>query len=124
MPVRFIDSGHFLALADRQDAYHQKAVTLSRSLIGPFVTTEAVLVEVGNSLASERWRVGGASMLASIRTNPNIEIVNVTEALFDRAVRLYTARPDKEWGLTDCISFVVMQERGITEALAADQHYV
>jgi predicted nucleic acid-binding protein len=114
MPVRFIDSGHFLALADRQDAYHQKAVTLSRSLIGPFVTTEAVLVEVGNSLAGERWRVGGASMLASIRTNPNIEIVNVTEALFDRAVRLYTARPDKEWGLTDCISFVVMQERGIT----------
>jgi predicted nucleic acid-binding protein len=36
---------------------------------------------------------------------------------------LYDARPDKKWTLTDCISFVVMQERGITEALTGDQHF-
>ena len=63
-------------------------------------------------------------MRASVRANRNIEIVTVTELLFDRAVQLYTARSDKEWGLTDCVSFVVMQDRGITEALAADQHFV
>ena len=42
---------------------------------------------------------------------------------FDEGVRLYVARPDKDWSLTDCISFVVMRERGITEALTGDRHF-
>jgi uncharacterized protein len=124
MLVRFIDTGHLLALADRQDQYHRKASDLSRRLTGSFVTTEAVLVEVGNTLSGQRWRSRGAGMIVWVRSNPNIEVVTVTAGLFDRAVQLYSARSDKEWGLTDCISFVVMQERGITEALAADQHFV
>jgi uncharacterized protein len=33
------------------------------------------------------------------------------------------SRRDKEWSLTDCISFVVMKERGLTEALTADHHF-
>jgi len=36
---------------------------------------------------------------------------------------LYQQRPDKEWGLTDCISFVVMQEQGISEAFTSDHHF-
>jgi hypothetical protein len=33
------------------------------------------------------------------------------------------ARPDKEWSLTDCISFVAMNERNITDALTSDHHF-
>jgi hypothetical protein len=39
------------------------------------------------------------------------------------ALTLYAQRPDKEWGLTDCASFLIMQERGITEALVYDDHF-
>jgi uncharacterized protein len=88
------------------------------------VTTEAVLTEIGNSLAGRRWRSEAITLLQRLRSAPDIEIVPMTADLFDRAVDLYTSRRDKEWGLTDCISFVVMQDRGITEALAADQHFV
>jgi len=43
--------------------------------------------------------------------------------LFHRGVELFRRRPDKGWPLTDCISFVVMQDHGIDEALTADVHF-
>ncbi|MFO0968025.1 MAG: hypothetical protein U0793_20915 [Gemmataceae bacterium] len=52
-----------------------------------------------------------------------MEIVPLSEDLYAEAVTLYRARPDKEWGLTDCVSFVVMTQRRITEALTADEHF-
>lgn len=121
---RFMDTGYWLALMHTGDQYHLRASALSHVLTPPLVTTEAVLIEVGNAFAGERFRTIGVGLLADIRSDPAIEIVPVTTELLERAIALYTARPDKEWGLTDCVSFVVMQERGITEALAADQHFV
>ena len=50
-------------------------------------------------------------------------IVLLSEALCAVALQLFQARADKEWGLTDCVSFVVMQERAITDALTADAHF-
>lgn len=55
--------------------------------------------------------------------DPTVEIVPLSEDLYAEAVTLYRARPDKEWGLTDCVSFVVMTQRRITEALTADEHF-
>jgi predicted nucleic acid-binding protein len=66
----------------------------------------------------------GAKTLDWLRHSPDIEVVPVDSALLDRAVALYGARMDKEWGLTDCISFVVMQERGLTNTLTADRHFL
>ena len=121
---RFIDTGFWLALIDPGDQYHGRALAISRTTTGRFLTTEAVLVEIGNALARERWRSRAAALLAEIYATPTIEVVPVSSDLLRGALDLYGARTDKEWGLTDCISFVVMQERGITEALAADQHFV
>jgi hypothetical protein len=50
-------------------------------------------------------------------------MIPATQELFDRGVALYESRPDKEWSLTDCISFVVMADHGITEALTGDRHF-
>jgi uncharacterized protein len=121
---RFVDTGYWIALVDRSDQHHHRAMNLARDLGGPFVTTEAVLTEIGNSLAGQRWRNQAITLLQRLRAAPEIEIVTVTADLFARAVELYSSRRDKDWGLTDCISFVVMQDRGITEALAADQHFI
>ena len=46
-----------------------------------------------------------------------------TENLYAQALELYRQRPDKEWGLTDCFSFIVMQARRIAEALTTDEHF-
>jgi predicted nucleic acid-binding protein len=65
----------------------------------------------------------GFAIINDLRTDPNIETIPVDATFFDRAVELYGSRSDKEWGLTDCISFVVMQERGLTHVLTTDRHF-
>jgi hypothetical protein len=120
----FIDTGYLLALVNTSDTFHQRALAAMNQVQPPFVTTEAVLTEVGNALARQRWRSLGVSVIQRLQSDPDLEIVTVTPALFEQAVQLYSTRPDKEWGLTDCISFVVMQERGLTDALTTDHHFV
>ena len=110
-------------MVNQQDRFHEPAQAASRLVSPPFVTTEAVLVEIGNALSRRAWRAVGVATLDRLRNSPEIEIVPVTSALLDRAIALYSARPDKEWGLTDCISFVVMQDRGLIYALTADRHF-
>ncbi|MGE0544908.1 MAG: type II toxin-antitoxin system VapC family toxin [Dehalococcoidia bacterium] len=122
--ARLIDAGHWIALLNESDEYHDRAIALSQSLTGRFVTTDAVLIEVGNAMARIRWRQQVADLIEDLVSTPTIEVISVTRGLFERSLQFFRSRQDKEWGLTDCISFVVMTDRGITEALAADQHFV
>jgi len=62
-------------------------------------------------------------LLDSLETDPNVDILPVSEPLYARALQLYRERPDKEWGLTDCVSFLVMRDRRLTEALTTDEHF-
>ena len=120
----FLDTSYILALVNTRDKFYERARATSGLVSPPFVTTEAILIEVGNALSQEKWRPLGVKTLDWLRHSPDIEVVPVDTSLLDRAIALYSARMDKEWGLTDCISFVVMQERRLTNALAADQHFV
>ncbi|HET6880920.1 MAG TPA: hypothetical protein VFI31_12235 [Pirellulales bacterium] len=63
------------------------------------------------------------TILEAIGNDPTVDLVEANTALFQRAIDLYRRRPDKEWSLTDCTSFVVMQEQEIREALTADSHF-
>jgi predicted nucleic acid-binding protein len=119
----FIDTGYFLALLNTADEHHDRAVVASRQVEPPFLTTEAVLTEIGNALSRARWRALSYATIQDLRADPNIEVIPVDAALFERALALYGARMDKEWGLTDCVSFVVMQERSLTHALTTDRHF-
>jgi uncharacterized protein len=64
------------------------------------ITTRAVLLEIGNSLAKLRYRSASVQLLASLESDPNVEIVPLTDDLYHRALPLYRMRPDKEWGLS------------------------
>ena len=50
-------------------------------------------------------------------------LVYVTPELLARALILYKKRSDKTWGLVDCVSFIVMQDAGVTEAFTNDEHF-
>ena len=91
-----------------------------RTYDGGVVTTDFVLVEFGNYLYRLKDRPFLEPVLQNIRSNPQYEIVEASRELLNRGIERFVARPDKEWSLTDCITFVVMEDRGLTEALTSD----
>jgi uncharacterized protein len=121
--VRFADTAYFLALLNPQDGWHEPALRLSRRREGPLLTTVWVLLEVGDALATGPNRQLFSRWLDSLLASAQLEIVPATNDWFFRGLALYRGRPDKQWSLTDCISFVVMGERSLTEALTSDHHF-
>ena len=95
-----------------------------RSLTQPLLTTEWVLTEVADALAAPSTRTRFAVLINRLRVRNDVRIVSVSPDHFKEACALYMRYTDKEWSLTDCISFLVMRQRGIKTALTADQHFV
>ena len=122
----FLDTAYAVALASRTDEHHPRAQALAQHIAEHrvrLVTTRAVCLEIGDALSRLRFRPTAIRFLASIEEAPSVEIVPASEELCAAALGLYRQRPDKEWGLTDCLAFVVMQQRGLTEALTTDEHF-
>lgn len=122
----FLDTAFILALASPDDQYHNKAKQLSRKIRKEniaLVTTRAILIEIGDAMAGQRRRQAGIAMLESLETAENLEIISSSDELYSRAFDLYHSRLDKGWGMTDCISFVVMQDKQISAALTTDTHF-
>jgi len=119
----FLDTSCLVALALGQDALHARAEAWSAHLPGPFLTTEYVLCEFVNLLSGPTNRAKAHAMVAQIDGDPEIEIVSGAAALFRSGLAMHAERLDKSWSLTDCISFVVMRQRAITEALTHDHHF-
>jgi hypothetical protein len=82
-----------------------------------------VLVEVGNFLSRSGDRPLFVRLIKALRGDPSLANLPSERILFERGLNLYASRMDKDWSLTDCISFVVMKERTITEALTGDHHF-
>jgi uncharacterized protein len=119
----FADTFYFLALVNPRDKSHGQATALTAALQRQLVTTEWVLTEFADALSSPPNRKEFVSTLRDLRQNPQVVIVPSDAALFEEGVQHYAARSDKKWTLTDCISFVVMARKGISEALAGDHHF-
>ena len=119
----FADTWYYVALLDGQDHHHDCAIEYAAMLKQKQVTTRWVLAEVANMLRADRVRPTVASFLQRLHESPLIRVLNGSDALFERGLALYKRRPDKEWSLTDCISFVVMEEEGLREALTNDHHF-
>jgi predicted nucleic acid-binding protein len=122
----FLDAAYAIALSVPKDSYHERAVLLADAMEAAktrLVITHAVMLEIGNALSKQRYRPAAVALLQSLEADPNVTIVLLSEDLYARAFRLYCERADKEWGLTDCVSFVVMQDRKISEVLTTDEHF-
>ncbi len=124
MPNRiFVDTVFVIALINLRDQYHQQATELADTLEGyPLLTTDAVLLEIGNALA-RGYKREAVEVIEQFLTSEEVEIVRLTPRLFERAFALYRQYEDKEWSLVDCVSFVVMRRAGISQALTFDRHF-
>ena len=120
----FLDTAFVVALLNPKDALHEKAKPYLAALnkAREVWTTEAVLTEIGNAFGASR-RVDAASFIELCFTTSNIHVISISTTLFRRALTFYKQRPDKEWGLTDCVSFIVMQDQGLIDALTHDIHF-
>ncbi|MCY3022019.1 MAG: PIN domain-containing protein, partial [Planctomycetota bacterium] len=118
-----VDTGYFIALLTPSDALHQRACAWAEAVDEPLLVTEYVLWECVNHLSLPEDREKAKALAQRVRLGNECVFVAASPELLDAGLRLHASRMDKAWSLTDCVSFVVMQERGITRALAYDQHF-
>jgi predicted nucleic acid-binding protein len=128
MPALFGDTSGWASLVDARQPYHSLATNIYRTALRQsrsFVTTDYVLVELV-ALMTSPLRISRSvtvSFIDTLKASPYIDVVHVDQSLASDAWQLLRSRLDKEWSLVDCASFLVMQRRGVTEALTHDHHY-
>ncbi len=122
-PPIFLDTLFVVGLVNRRDQYHRQAIELSEQLEGSsFLTTDVMLLEIGNALA-KGYKQESIKIINEFLQSEDTEIIHLNPVLFQQAFKLYQTWHDKEWGFIDCVSFVVMKEKGILQALTFDKHF-
>ena len=119
----FADTFFFFAFLNADDSAHREASAFYDVFDGGLVTTEWILTELADGLSGISDRQAFIDFHCALRDDPTVKIIPSNNALFAAGIELYAARLDKEWSLTDCISFVVMQREGLTDALTGDRHF-
>lgn len=119
----FADTFDFIAILGPDGEERRRALNISTQRPGIMVTTAWVLTEVANFLRRAHEREAYVELVRSLEASSDVLLMPATDGLWRRGIDLFSKRLDKEWSLTDCISFVVMTERGITDALTGDHHF-
>jgi uncharacterized protein len=119
----FGDSFLFIALLNPRDSFHQIAVEVTRDWEGQILTTRWVLAEVGNALCGVNARQSFVTFLEGLTEQEQIMVLPDSDNLFNQGTKLFSNRPDKEWSLTDCISFAAMRACALEQALTGDHHF-
>lgn len=119
----FCDSFALIAWINMRDSFHPQVDAWFSSNTGKIVTTEWILVELADAMSKPIFRSAAVNLISRLRNDHQFDVIPTGAALSAAGLKLYAARPDKEWSLTDCISFEVMATRGLTEALTADRHF-
>jgi len=120
----FADSFFLIAVLSKRDRSHGRCLSILRELWTEIITTDWVLLEVADAMAPRSSREQCLALLDLLNSHPRVTIVQASHEHFQKGLDLYASRPDKDWPLTDCISFVIMQEQGISEALTGDRHFI
>ena len=122
----FLDTAYINGLLNTRDQWHERALEWQKKLSvekRSLITTEFVLMEIGNGLAALKFRQDAANVIRALRNSPLVTTVAASAELFQNALELFDRRPDKDWGLTDCSSFVVMEDFELKDALTSDNHF-
>jgi len=128
MSKLFIDTSGWANLIDVSQPFHPLAVQIyqsARTQKHKIITTSYIITELVALLSSPLHipRPKAIAFIQSLKTSPYIEVIHISQEIDLKAWELLTKRQDKEWSLVDCSSFIVMQERKITESLTSDHHF-
>lgn len=123
MKTLFADTYYYIAMLSPKDITHAQAVALTARLQPRIVTTAWVLTELAAAMSVPAKRERFLKLFDVLSASDEVKLVHASAELFDAGLALYRSRPDKSWSLTDCISFIVMEREGITEALTGDHHF-
>jgi hypothetical protein len=123
MSVVFADAFYCVARLNRRDQHYERGLQFSRDFRARLLTSDWILMEVADALAESECRGRVREFVLHLRRTAACEIVPASRELLDRALDLYHQHADKEWTLTDCVSFVIMRERKVTDALTGDKHF-
>jgi predicted nucleic acid-binding protein len=117
----YADAFYWLATLNPDDVHYPRVS--QHPVKGRLVSTTAVCLEVMDALCHRRLRPLAVRFWGDLQNNRLLVVVPIDDSLLTRAGDLFSNRMDKDWSLTDCISFVVMTERGIRTALTGDHHF-
>jgi predicted nucleic acid-binding protein len=119
----FVDTSFVVALVNKNDQHHEQALELTDEFDShALVTTDAVLLEIGSAL-SRNFKPQSIEIIEHFLTADDVRVIHLNPSLFRKAFDLYKSHEDKLWGLVDCVSFVIMRELEIVDALSSDKHF-
>jgi len=122
----FVDTSYVLGIYNKDDQFHEQcvgAMPVAQNAQALF-TTDAILMEIGNAFSAIGRRVQGSQIIRGFLSSPQVNVEHLTPGYFERSLQLYEQRPDKQWGMVDCFSFVIMEELSLEAALSTDHHFV
>lgn len=124
--VIFVDTFAWVAVINKSDNYHKiclKTLKLFLRKKVKFITTNYVIIETINALSKIEFRKSVIEFINKLETSPSVEIIKITDEIYNNAWILYQKRIDKDWGITDCTSFEVMRMLNIKKAFTFDRHF-
>jgi predicted nucleic acid-binding protein len=122
----FVDTAAWIALLNKDDTLHTRAQRIMKRLRRQrtlLVTTEFVLLEVANALSAPAHRARTIEFINGLRQLRILLIIPASQNLWAEGWKLYSDRPDKNWSLTDCSSFVVMKQLSSTQSFTSDHNF-
>jgi predicted nucleic acid-binding protein len=119
----FLDTFGLIAWINTRDTAHPQVKSYLDSYSGKIVTTEWVLLEFADALSLSKAKPIALETIKRIRRLPMFQVVGFEPTIYGAGFDLYESRLDKDWSLTDCVSFVVMTQQSLLEALTADHHF-
>ncbi len=124
----FVDTAGWGNLVDTCQPYYSLAKTIYRSARQQkrrLITTNYIINELVTLMTSP-LKIPRSQIIAfidSLKQSPQVDVIHIDSSLDERAWQYLKSRPDKDYSLTDCTSFILMEERAIQEALTSDRHF-
>jgi predicted nucleic acid-binding protein len=119
MKTYFADTSLFVAFLNARDEFHDAAVTYLSLPSNQMVTTDWVVVELGNFVSKWPARRRFVPFVRDLRDDSSSEIIPSARDVLDAALDLYRRRPDKHWSMTDCTSFVCLPLHNLANTIAS-----
>jgi predicted nucleic acid-binding protein len=126
MNAIFLDTGYLLALEISNDQHHKVALKHWQGLVKslpPLVTTTFVFDETVTFFNTRGYHARAVEAGNNLLNSPSVHLVHVDRYLFQEGWTELQKHKDKDYSLTDCISFIVMRNSGISTVLTFDRHF-